>query len=343
MELIDVGGPNKSNLMPPEVCQVLPGQPFRGKLTDDHTANMITHACKPPNINARAIVLQGLDSLGFKTNQLPLPGFGISIKGQMTMVPARVLPMPRVMYSSKAQEVDARASWNLRSVKFSRGASLDKWAVLLIRDGNTRGEFQGPNDPELHQTIKGFMKMCTTSGMIIRNEPRYIQAQLPPKRDDDHVRRKANAAIRSAIVTLSPRVDLIMVILSSGDKNVYAGIKHLCDVILDVHTVCVHSDKIRKEKGQLQYFANVALKFNMKLGGINHNLDMDSMQWLKQEPTMLVGMDVTHPGPGSLRGSPSIAAVVASVDDQFAQYPASLKIQESKKEVRSMTFSENLI
>ena len=81
----------------------------------------------------------------------------------------------------------------------------------------------------------------------------------------------------------------------------------------------------------------------MKLGGINHNLDMDSMQWLKQEPTMLVGMDVTHPGPGSLRGSPSIAAVVASVDDQFAQYPASLKIQESKKEVRSMTFNENLI
>ena len=67
MELIDVGGPNKSNLMPPEVCQVLPGQPFRGKLTDDHTANMITHACKPPNINAKAIVLQGLDSLGFKT------------------------------------------------------------------------------------------------------------------------------------------------------------------------------------------------------------------------------------------------------------------------------------
>lgn len=51
---------------------------------------------------------------------------------------------------------------------------------------------------------------------------------------------------------------------------------------------------------------------------------------------MIVGIDVTHPGPGSLRGTPSIAAVVASCEpNDFAQYPCSLEIQESKKEVRS--------
>lgn len=49
--------------------------------------------------------------------------------------------------------------------------------------------------------------------------------------------------------------------------------------------------------------------------------------------TMVVGIDVTHPGPGTVPGTPSIAAVVASVDQQFAQYPASMEIQESKKEV----------
>ena len=124
-----------------------------------------------------------------------------------------------------------------------------------------------------------------------------------------------------------------MVLLSSGDKHVFAGIKHLCDVFLDVHTVCVHSEKIRKDKGQLQYFANVALKFNMKLGGVNHGLDNDSMRWLRGEPTMMVGMDVTHPGPGSVRGTPSIAAVVGSVDDHFAQFPASMRIQVGRKEV----------
>jgi len=48
---------------------------------------------------------------------------------------------------------------------------------------------------------------------------------------------------------------------------------------------------------------------------------------------MLVGMDVTHPGPGSTKGTPSIAAVVASIDSNYAQYPASMEIQESKKEM----------
>ena len=40
---------------------------------------------------------------------------------------------------------------------------------------------------------------------------------------------------------------------------------------------------------------------------------------------MLMGIDVTHPGASALKGAPSIAAVVASVDQEFAQYPASLR------------------
>lgn len=67
----------------------------------------------------------------------------------------------------------------------------------------------------------------------------------------------------------------------------------------------------------------------------SHALDPDSMRWLQQMPTMLVGIDVTHPGLGTVKGTPSIAAVVASIDKQYGQYPASMEIQESKKEVRT--------
>ena len=44
---------------------------------------------------------------------------------------------------------------------------------------------------------------------------------------------------------------------------------------------------------------------------------------------MVKGIDVTHPSPRSLPGTPSIAAVVASVDENFAQYPASLMLQKA--------------
>ncbi len=104
----------------------MPGQPFRGKLTDDHTAPMILHACKPPNVNARSIVGQGLTSLGFKDDAEPLPGFGIKIGHQMTVVPGRLLKAPKVMYNRGAQQVDEeRASWNLRSVRFAKAMTID--------------------------------------------------------------------------------------------------------------------------------------------------------------------------------------------------------------------------
>ena len=48
---------------------------------------------------------------------------------------------------------------------------------------------------------------------------------------------------------------------------------------------------------------------------------------------MLVGIDVTHPAPGSMEGVPSIAGVVASYDSNFCQFPGSLRCQDSKKEM----------
>jgi len=54
---------------------------------------------------------------------------------------------------------------------------------------------------------------------------------------------------------------------------------------------------------------------------------------LKKETTMIVGIDVNHPPPDSTKGTPSISCVVSSVDDRFFQYPASLRLQESRREL----------
>ncbi|KAG6819482.1 hypothetical protein H0H93_011450 [Arthromyces matolae] len=331
--LINVGG-TKATYLPAEICDILPGQAFRGKLTDEHTATMITYAAKPPNVNAAAIVNRGLNELGFRQGAAPLGSFGISIGTDMAVVPGRILPRPGIEYASGQSSVDEKASWNLRNVRFAKGASLGNWAVLLIKDGNDRDEFDGPSDPQLLPTIRGFADMCGKSGIRMERAPPVVaECRLPRKDRTDPTRSQSIDAIRTTLRSLKVKPQLVLVLLSNGDKHIYSGIKHLCDSYLDLATICVHSAKIRKEKGQLQYFANVALKVNMKLGGVNHALDQNNMKWLKEMPTMLVGMDVTHPGPGSAKGTPSIAAVVASIDLSFSQYPASMEIQESKKEV----------
>ncbi|KAI0926490.1 hypothetical protein AcV7_005414 [Taiwanofungus camphoratus] len=333
LPLIDVGG-KRTNYLPAELCMIIEKQPFRGKLTDEHTAEMIKIACQPPNVNARAITERGLNELGFREGSDPLGAFGVSIGTEMAVVPGRILPSPAVRYGQGAPRVDERASWNLRGVKFAVGGKLEKWAVLLIKDGNPRDEFSGTADPELRNVVRGFTDMCRTSGMqVSRDEPMYAEVSLPRKNPQDPIRKQAIAAIRTALMSIKSKPTMVLVILSNGDRHVYSGLKHLCDVYLDVATVCVHAAKIRKEKGQPQYFANVALKVNMKMRGVNHALDQRNMTLLKQAKTMLVGMDVTHPGVGTVTGTPSIAAVVASVDDYFGQFPASLRIQESRKEM----------
>jgi eukaryotic translation initiation factor 2C len=71
--------------------------------------------------------------------------------------------------------------------------------------------------------------------------------------------------------------------------------RYVTDVYLGISTVSCQSSKIRKDKGQLQYFANVALKVNIKLGGINHSIDDANMSWLKKNGlTMILGADVTQ-------------------------------------------------
>ena len=301
---------------------------------------MIKVAAKPPNINAGLIMDEGLKSLGFKQGAGPLNAFGIGIGQEMAVVPARLLPAPGINYGQGKPNVDDKASWNLRAVKFANGGRLAEWAVLIIGDGG-RDEFRDVNDPELKRTVKGLADMCRTSGMRVEGEPLYAAVGLPRKSPADPVRGKAINAIRTVVTQGYPKKpSMLLVVLSSGDEHVYNGIKHLLDVDLKIPSVCVQVSKFRQDKGQLQYFGNVTLKINMKMGGINHKLvdppgSPQTLAWLRDpsQPTMLVGMDVTHPSPGSIRGTPSIAAVVATIDDNFAQFPASLRIQETRKEV----------
>ena len=304
---------------------------------------MIKVAAKPPNINAGLIVDEGLKSLGFKQSAGPLNAFGVSIGQEMAVVPGRLLPAPGVSYGQGKPNVDDRASWNLRGVRFAVPGTLTQWAVLVIQDGG-RDEFRGIDDPELKSTVGGLARMCGTSGMNVTGEPLYAAVRLPRASEDNQIRRGAINAIKETITTRYPRKpSMILVILSNGDKHVYNGLKHLLDVMLKVPSVCVQVSKFRKEKGQPQYFGNVALKINMKMGGVNHRLvdppgTPPTLTLLKdpKEPTMLVGMDVTHPSPGTVKGTPSIAAVVATIDDNFAQFPASLRMQQTKKEVSSV-------
>lgn len=101
--------------------------------------------------------------------------------------------------------------------------------------------------------------------------------------------------------------------------------------LIQYQTICVQD--VQLAKGNPQYYANVAMKFNLKAGGINSTLDDSKLGIIAHGKTMVVGIDVTHPQPGSVKGAPSVAGIVASIDKHLGQWPAALKIQKGKVEM----------
>ncbi|KAK7022960.1 hypothetical protein VNI00_016850 [Paramarasmius palmivorus] len=340
LPVIDIGNKNKPVHVPAELCEIEPGQPYRGKLTGDETAKMIRVACNPPNINAEAIVGDGFSKLGITPPSDILKNFGISVSNEMTGVPGRVLAPPRLFYGQKAITA-SNGAWNITTVKFHKGAQVKSWWIMLVMDSAARNTIvSGPQDSRLLALRDSFVSKLTNCGMAMpRDKPVPFATPLLPT-GTDKFRKDALGIIRTTLQNQldsarGQKPDFVLVLLSHEDNFIYPGIKTIGDVELGLNTIHLQLDRAINGKRQDQYLSNVALKINTKLGGVNHQLDQEAMNWLKAERTMLVGIDVTHRGPGSKEGAPSIAAVVANVDDTFVQYPASLEIQQTH-EIREM-------
>lgn len=123
---------------------------------------------------------------------------------------------------------------------------------------------------------------------------------------------------------------LIVTILPFSDSDLYNTVKQACDLRYGVRNVNVLADKLSGANDQ--YYANVGLKVNLKLGGTNQSLNPSELGIISQGKTMLVGIDVTHPSPGSSSAAPSVAGMVASVDSSLGQWPAELRVQRSRQE-----------
>ncbi|KAL1731954.1 ribonuclease H-like domain-containing protein [Schizophyllum commune] len=335
LPVVDVASPQRRDpeWIPAELCDIDPKQPFRGKLSDQDTAEMIKYACRPPYENAATIVNRGLPQLGLSPpGQGALAGFGMEVDPNMAVVPGRVLPPPAIAY--RTNRLNARdGSWNILEVKLTRGAQAQRYAVLIVYDENARQRPPGMMSPQeraaeqqsVELTMRKFHEKCTRSGIVLPNQkPVFKDVALPSDRG-----RAVNAlreAFKGAAVS---KFDFILVLLGHRDHHIYPAIKRIGDVDVGITTICMHRSKIEDERKQDQIFSNIALKLNVKLGGVNHLLEPNAMQWLTKKKTMMVGVDVTHAGPGSQEGTPSIAAVVASVDDHFVQFPASMRLQRS--------------
>ncbi|EME45593.1 hypothetical protein DOTSEDRAFT_71332 [Dothistroma septosporum NZE10] len=338
--VFNVGTRADPQYMPPELCTILPGQAYRRFLSGDQTTEMLKFAARAPNLNAQSIagtpkapgnglrLFRLADPPGQPDPQDQSVGpFGFRVGTQMVTVPGRVLESPKVKYGNK-QIVPRGGSWNCAEQKFSRPGKFSRWQTLIISRKGPKGDALKGNPDQLIGRLSSFLQ---NYGLDIGERGPTAQLLLDQLtvQNREYNDRQLKQAFQKAE---SNRVDMLFVVIPEVDKWLYARIKYFGDVEHGIGTICSVGSKLEKEQGQGMYFGNLALKFNLKGGGVSHTVENTVVKPIDNN-TMLVGIDVTHPSPGSTDGAPSIATMVASVDANMFQWPGSIRTQTGRQEM----------
>ncbi|KAF7594956.1 hypothetical protein BBP40_007764 [Aspergillus hancockii] len=327
MPVVNVGTRESPSYLPVDVCMVEPGQPGQAKLSPMQTRNMLNFAVRTPPQNATSVVTTGSRVLGLGPQITTLADFGIQPDCNLITVPGRVLPAPEVYYKGSAKQTQrsvqpTAGSWNMRSITFSTPSTMPSWVWLLVDVEDGARHFDSPN--ALNVVLQQFTTKLNEIG-VKANSPMYGERLVIGRNNYE-------SAIRTKVEQLMAKKPvMILSILPYTDTGLYNCIKKACDVTYGVRNINVLAERFKD--GNPQYFANVGLKFNLKLGGANQLLNPKELGIIGEGKTMLIGVDVTHPSPGSAKDAPSAAGMVASVDSTLSQWPAEIRVQTSRQEM----------
>ncbi|RYP84879.1 hypothetical protein DL769_001073 [Monosporascus sp. CRB-8-3] len=320
LPVVNIGTTTRPVYMPAELVEVIPGQPLRRKTNPAETAQMILSACRSPFANATSLTTIGRMCLRLDANP-KLDEFGIAVDKQLLTVKGRELVQPRVMYSGMREAPVNQGSWNMRNVRVVKsGRKITKWSFIHI----------DPRDEDEVVNVMGkWVAFMQSMGVAI--ESRSLNA----KGINVSTRGQFINNLRQAFQGLKAQnPEFVFVVLPRQDTPIYNVVKTLGDVEFGYPTVCVVRKNLIKNGGSPQYFANVALKVNLKMGGTNHKLG-DDVSIIKDGKTMVVGYDVTHPTnlSGNAENLPSLVGLVASIDKDLGQWPASAWAQAGRVEM----------
>ncbi|OQO10157.1 hypothetical protein B0A48_04514 [Cryoendolithus antarcticus] len=348
--VVNVGSTDRPTWILADLLYVIPGQQYKRKLLGNQTAAMIKEAQIEPEPNRSAILTEGLRALGLRkdgqtTTPAALSGCGISVDTRNLQLPARVAPQPRVVFAEGSIPT-SNGKWNSKATKFISKPKPPPGVVRFVTP------FKAVYSNLLLEYQKG-----------LRGASRDYGLGLTVENQVSSIDETSTSTIVASLTKLHAlkHVALFVLVLPKDDEyfgRIYADFKSAADQELGIVSICINETRmagsIMTPQGAPKpdvtanllraYFGNIALKLNLRFGHANHGIDSgcEAMRVLRTEEgevdTMILGIDTTHPGVGSAGGTPSISAIVASMDMHFAQYHGAMRYQAARQEYVSDTF-----
>lgn len=271
----------KNFMVPLELVQLAEfnAVPF-SQLTGDQAAEMIKIAAqRPPD---RAASIKSWRSRLNYANLAKIRQWGIVVAPNMVQVEGRVLPAPQVKYKGNKALGAMNGGWNLKGVSFTRqGAPLQAWGVISLH-------FR--IDEQMTRNFMGFLiSSLKQYGVNVANPTPDIMC--PRKNGIQDVFYNLRQMCQTIVGRHRIPPQLIIVILGGKDTAMYQEIKNIAGMKLKmmVPTQCLLGQNILKDKGLGQYCGNVAMKIQVKLGGVTHEVAMPDVF---NKTTLMIGADV---------------------------------------------------
>ncbi|KAL1236714.1 hypothetical protein TPS_09236 [Trichinella pseudospiralis] len=324
LPLVQVGSKSKAIYFPVEVCQVANCQRYNKKLKACQTTSIIRYALSdaPTRIQKCIDLVQKSNLNGDPF----LKNFGVKIKGEPVIVNGRVLSPPRLEYGkgNGGQQIvltPKDGAWYLKEFKFFESAYCESFGLV---------SFLPPHKSSMLQEFcRQVVRTCRSTGIQMPDNPKFYEQA----RQNDSVKmvfeRIADKCDRDGM-----KCDLVFVALFTAEQ--YAEVKSCGDITFGLVTQCLLPRTINDVAVKKSYLTmlNIAMKINMKIGGINAKLQKDEIldNYLYKNNTLVIGVDVVHPSAVE-KHLPSIAAVVGNVDINVTKFHASVQILAARQEL----------
>jgi len=320
------GKGQKISFYPMEVCEIAPGQRVKNRKIDENQHSIMIKRTAVTPFERRQKILHMLKQARF-VDDPRLRKFYVSISMEMAQLCGRVLTPPMLQYNSGSETVQpANGCWTAN--RLYKGAELVNWAFV---------SYAQTSDKEIMEFARLLYDEARRMGL-------HVEAPCTRVWRGTDVAGVTSTLhqVEQAFAMRQLDLQLIVVVMSGKNTELYAEIKRVSESDLGVMTQCLQNDRLRQascrapdggKKGR-QALANIVLKLNAKLGGINVQIDpRDAIaQKYLFTPILFMGADVNHPDPGDTK-SPSIAAVCSNADNHPNQYVGFEMIQRSRLEI----------
>lgn len=320
---LHVGPPNRNIFLPMEHCIIDSPQKYNKKMTEKQTSAIIKAAAV--DAIQREEKIKHLAAQADFQNDPFLSEFGINIKSTMVETTARVIQPPPIMFGENNRSVNPivfpkDGSWSMDNQTLYMPATCRSYSMIALVN---------PKEQNLLEQFCSALHMkATQMGMNFARWPDLVKYG---RGREDAARLFSELADEYRLTNTT--CDCIIVVMPGKNSDVYMTIKEKADIVHGIMSQCVLMKNVTRPTPAT--CANIVLKLNMKLGGINSRIVADKItnKYLVDQATMVVGIDVTHPTQMELRmNMPSVAAIVANVDLLPQSYGANVKVQKKCRE-----------